>query len=108
MGASIVKDVTYQGGARRGTTFKDGNKIRYVELHDRNEVVITDTEGARLWATTLLLDQQGYIVQEVSAETSSFGTPHIILTFYGFDANTSGTTRTIVLATDYVVSPPAF
>lgn len=105
--ATIVQDITYPGKVRRGATFKDGRLIRYVELHDRNEIVFTDTEGNRLYVTTLLLDQPGFIVQSVTAETSSFGTPHIVLTFYGFTEG-SDTTRKIVLSTDYQVAPPQF
>jgi len=108
MAATIAHDRTYDGGSRHGTAFKDGRLIRLVEFHQGNVIRFTDIEGNKLYETDILRGFDGFIPQEVVAETSSFGTPHVVLVVTGFDANTSGTSRQIVIATDYPVAPPEF
>ncbi len=103
---TIVRDVTYDGKVRRGCSFKDGPYIRYVEIHDGNLIRFTDTEGRTLYETRDLMGK-GLIIQSVDDQTSSFGTPHMVLAFFGFTEG-SDSSREIVLSTDYQVAPPLF
>lgn len=107
MGA-IVHDFTIQQnqGGRHGGTFKDGRFIRAIVFYPDNVIRFHDMEGNILYTEEALKGER-FAILNVSDETSSFGTPHIVLGLGGFDPDTSDS-RFLILATTYEVSPPEF
>jgi hypothetical protein len=103
----VIKDIEYDGLVRRGCSFKDGRLIRYAEIHTGNLIRLTDLDGAPIAPDIRELMGRNFIIQGVEDETSSFGSPHLILTFFGFSEG-GGNSRRIVLNTEYPVAPPQF
>lgn len=96
----------YPGRVRHGTSFVNAGRIEAVNIYDGNRVQIETVEGVVLATLTSLANNApNFSVQDVEATVSQYGgTPHLVLTFHGFEIG-SNDQEEIEVSTDYPVTP---
>jgi len=92
-----------QGGRHAGA-FKDGQYIRALVAAPGNVVRVVTVEGQTLYEEHGI--PSAFAVQTISAERSSFS-GKLVLILGGFSPDSSDS-RTLILTTDYDVSPPVY